>query len=235
MSQPQQQNYSVPNASHPLTQAGHKVDTVWFRFLSNLYVATGSGNAATTLPQTQAAVDALQAIIASAPSPAATPDLTRPFADLQKAVAAAAIPQPVMADLQRQIADLQRVISATWKPAAPLFPSYDMAVYVPGLIGAPTYALWRFIADRPFVLPVGLFGSRLACATAPTGAVSMNLQRNGSTIGTLNIAGAATTGTFTFTTRTTVLIGDILAVNPPASADATLASLNWTFAGQRLA
>ena len=49
-------------------------------------------------------------------------------ADLQKAVAAAAIPQPVVADLQRQIADLQRVISATWKPAAPLFPSYDMAV-----------------------------------------------------------------------------------------------------------
>ncbi len=169
MSQTAQQNYSIPTATQQITQAGHKVDTVWFRFLSNLYVSTGSGNATATLTETQAALAALEATVAAATA----------------APAVAASPQLVA--LQLQIADLQKRVAAAMQPAAPLFPSYDMAVYVPGLIGSPTYALWRFTADRPYVLPIGLFASKLACATAPQGNVSMNLQQNGTTIGTLNI------------------------------------------------
>jgi hypothetical protein len=217
VSQTAQQNYSIPTATQQITQAGHKVDTVWFRFLSNLYVSTGSGNATATLTETQAALAALEATVAAAIA----------------APAVAASPQLVA--LQLQVSDLQKRVAAAMQKSAPLFPSYDMAVYVPGLIGAPTYALWRFTADRPFVLPVGLSGSKLACAAAPTGPVAMNLKHNGTIVGTLNIAGSAIVGTFTFTAAVIVLIGDIIEVDAPASPDATLASLNWTFAGQRLA
>jgi len=44
-------------------------------------------------------------------------------------------------------------------------------------------------------------------------------------------AAGATTATFTMSSATTYLAGDILTVVAPSSPDATLANLAWTFVG----
>jgi Tfp pilus assembly major pilin PilA len=93
------------------------------------------------------------------------------------------------------------------------------------LSGAPSsnQRILGHIASRPFVLPVGLVGSRAACGVAPTGTWTASVVQNfTNTIGTVVIDAAATVATFTMPTATNFLAGDILTVSAPASTDATI-------------
>lgn len=109
---------------------------------------------------------------------------------------------------------------------------YDLAVYVSG---APTdlELVLRLAIARTFTLPVDLTGSQAKAKTAATGAVSFEIQRNSTAIGTINFAGGATTGTFTFTSEIDFAVGDIFEIFAPATADATLADISFTLIGTR--
>ena len=110
---------------------------------------------------------------------------------------------------------------------------YDVAGYVPGPVGAPGSALFDFVVVRPFLLPVSLVGSIAKCLIAPGASVTMNLQKNGATIGSINFAASSTTGTFTFGSPVGFQVNDSLALASPAMADTVFAGLAFTLAGQR--
>jgi hypothetical protein len=64
----------------------------------------------------------------------------------------------------------------------------------------------------------------------------IDVKKNGTNIGTVTFAAAATTGTFATTasgTPETFAAGDELRLVGPATADATLADIHITFAGTR--
>lgn len=78
-------------------------------------------------------------------------------------------------------------------------------------------------------------GSRFRCGTAPTGSFAIDVKKNGSTVGTITFAGAATTATFTTSggTSFTVADGDYIQLVAPASVDATMADIFGTLKGVR--
>ena len=74
---------------------------------------------------------------------------------------------------------------------------YDIAGYMPGMPTAGQ-TLFRIEMVRSVTLPASLTGSRAVCQTAPTAAVTLPIKQNGTSIGSINFAASATTGTFTF-------------------------------------
>lgn len=122
--------------------------------------------------------------------------------------------------------------SGKWIPVSP---SADQAF---GIAGAPTASQkvhLRSIARS--VRFVGDFlGSVAHAGTAATASTVFNVYKNGTLVGTITFAAAATTGTFSTdvgsgSTSVTFNIGDVLMVQAPASPDATLADISITLLG----
>lgn len=112
-------------------------------------------------------------------------------------------------------------------------PPYVISVFASGAYAASQVLLPN---EPPLAmsLPVGLTGSLPRCINAPTGAVAITIQKNGSSIGTINFAPLATTGTFTFTTATNFNgTGDEFRLIAPATPDVTFAGLYVSFLGAR--
>lgn len=101
-------------------------------------------------------------------------------------------------------------------------------------LGVPTNAelITRAVFDRTVTFPVSLTGSVASAGTASTGNVSFDLQKNGSSIGSV-VFNISATGTFTFGSSRTFNSGDVLTVVAPGTADATLANISITLAGTR--
>jgi hypothetical protein len=91
----------------------------------------------------------------------------------------------------------------------------------------------RHAPVRQFVLKASLTGSRAGCVVAPTSSATIKIKKNGSDVGSINIAGAATTATFTFSSDVTFTTSDTLTIVAPASADATLAGIFAVLKGIR--
>jgi hypothetical protein len=95
--------------------------------------------------------------------------------------------------------------------------------------------LTRFSVSRAFKLPAGLVGSYAESTVAPTSSVTYTIHNNGSTaLGTINFAAGQNIATFTMATEQSLVVGDILTVEAPATADATHDNIAWTFAGKLL-
>lgn len=103
------------------------------------------------------------------------------------------------------------------------------------LAGKPTASQTLFENDMVGgeTLPISLVGSVGGCDVAPTGNITCSITKNGSSIGTMNIASGATTATFTFGSAVTFSSGDVLGFFAPSSIDATLSGLRYTFIGTR--
>ena len=109
------------------------------------------------------------------------------------------------------------------------------------------YDLWLFFSGQPsagFVLlrnnftravtfPSGLSGSQAICQVAPSGSVTLQINKNGVSIGTVNFAAGATTGTFTFSSSVTFAAGDRLTITAPSPQDGTFATVGITLKGTR--
>jgi hypothetical protein len=120
---------------------------------------------------------------------------------------------------------------------------YAIAYYA-GQINAPAASeqiLTHAISGQlnTVTLPSGLPGSFGGCITAPTGTVTFTLQRvpagstTPATIGTMVIAAAAKTATFTFTADLVCNPGDLILAIAPSSSDATLKGVYFTLVGIR--
>ena len=102
----------------------------------------------------------------------------------------------------------------------------DMYIYIPPIAGTygPSQELYFSQPVRNIVFPNGLAGSNAGCRVAPTANVQVTLNKNGVSIGTVNIAAGATTATFTFTSTVTFNgLTDTFSITAPAMVDHTFA------------
>lgn len=109
---------------------------------------------------------------------------------------------------------------------------YDMAMFAPGVL-ANSQKLTRVNMARAVTFPSGLTGSYATAGVAATASTTFTITRNGTSIGSINFAASATTGTFTFSSAVTTAAGDIIQVTGPSTADATLADVSITLVGTR--
>jgi hypothetical protein len=101
--------------------------------------------------------------------------------------------------------------------------------------GLPTASLviQRYVFAGAVTLPSGLTGSQGTAAIAATATTTFSIRKNGANVGSMVFAAGATTASFTMTSTTVFLAGDILTVVAPVSPDATLANLAWTLVGSQ--
>jgi hypothetical protein len=102
----------------------------------------------------------------------------------------------------------------------------DFYIYIPPIAGTygSSQEIYYSKPPRTITFPVGLAGSTGGCRVAPTSNVSVGLFKNGSSIGSVNIAAAATTATYTFTSAITFAgVTDSFSISAPVTADPTFA------------
>ena len=87
--------------------------------------------------------------------------------------------------------------------------------------------LMRFSVNRDFDLPENLSGSKGESVVAPASAASYPIKKNGSQFGTMDFASGINDATFTVT-ATSFVVGDILTIEAPATADSTHDEISWT-------
>lgn len=109
---------------------------------------------------------------------------------------------------------------------------YDVAFM---LNGAPTatQCLCRVDFTRTVVFAAGLSPSHGIARTAATAQTDLDIQKNGSSVGTVRWAAAGTVASFIMASQTTFSAGDILEVFAPGSPDATLADVGVVLSGTR--
>jgi hypothetical protein len=104
-----------------------------------------------------------------------------------------------------------------------------------GSEAAPTASqvVLRFVAPTAITLPANLSTSFGKAGTAATASTTFNVQKNGSTIGTVVFASSGTVPTFTTSggAAQSLAAGDVLTLVAPASPDATLSLVGITIVG----
>ena len=109
--------------------------------------------------------------------------------------------------------------------------AFDVSGFFIGLPAA-TQLIGRFVAVRAFTLPVSLTGSKGRVVVNATVADALfDIQKNGSSIGTMTFAVATATATFIFASPVTFAAGDYLDVFGPGTPNAALSTVAWTFKG----
>jgi hypothetical protein len=105
---------------------------------------------------------------------------------------------------------------------------YDIGVYSPGTYANAQVTL-QLKLERKVVFAAAMVPSTALCTVNPTGAVSMNLLKNGVSFGTLAFT---TSGIPTYSSSgVTFNAGDILKITAPATADGTFAGVGIVLSG----
>ena len=133
------------------------------------------------------------------------------------------------------IDDLQAMFEAYFNTLySPLAAPFDAYTYSPGVPGASA-TLMRIPLVRSVVFPANFSGSYGISEVAATASTVFDVKKNGSSVGSITFAAAATTATFATAggTPVTFVAGDILSVIAPASPDTTLASVGFGITGVR--
>lgn len=121
-----------------------------------------------------------------------------------------------------------RALVAADLPAQP----FDVHAFYPGVPSASAIVT-RIPVARAVTFPSGLSGSYGKASVAATSTTNFDVQKNGSSVGTISFAASATSATFTAASAITLAAGDILAIVAPSTADATLANVGFVLAGTR--
>lgn len=87
------------------------------------------------------------------------------------------------------------------------------------------------IIVRASTIPINATGSLAIATVAATASTVFLIKQNGTQIGTITFAASGTTGTFSFPSAVTFAVGDVLEIDGPANADATLANIAITLKG----
>lgn len=109
---------------------------------------------------------------------------------------------------------------------------FDVAILAPGL-GTNNQVLLRVKLARAVTFPAGAALSQATASAAATGSTTFTLKKNGSSFATVNYAASASSGTWTQASDAVFAAGDLLEIDGPATADATLADVGITLAGVR--
>lgn len=109
----------------------------------------------------------------------------------------------------------------------------DIGVFVPGLPGDDAVVL-RYTPLRPMTIPDDAIGSVCNCEVDPASSAIFTIKRNGSNIGTITIAGGATTGSFTFSSPASFNgTTDVLEIVAPTPQDTDLVNVYIGIKGYR--
>jgi hypothetical protein len=109
---------------------------------------------------------------------------------------------------------------------------FDVGVTAPGL-GTNSQLLLRLKLARAVTFPAGAALSQAAASANATGSTTFTLKKNGTSFATINFAASAAVGTWTQASDAVFAAGDLLEIDGPATADATLADVGITLAGVR--
>lgn len=106
----------------------------------------------------------------------------------------------------------------------------DLATWI---IGEPTASqiVFRFIAVRALHFPASLTGSQAKAGVAATGSTVFDIQKNGSSVGSITFSASGTTGAFSAASAISLAAGDVLSIVAPGTPDATLADISITLKG----
>jgi len=111
---------------------------------------------------------------------------------------------------------------------------FDVQGFYPGIPTASAKVL-RVPIARAVTFAGNFVGSYFSASANATGSTVFDVQKNGSSIGSVTIAAGTTTATFTTTSGTSksFAAGDVLMVVCPGTPDTTLADPGFVFAGTR--
>ena len=107
-----------------------------------------------------------------------------------------------------------------------------VGVFIPG-VGSNAQVCLYLALTVGVKFPAGAANSYAKASVAATGSTTYTFKKNGGAFATVAFAGAGTTGTWTQASDSTFAAGDILEVDGPATADATLANIGFTLYGAR--
>lgn len=123
--------------------------------------------------------------------------------------------------------------SGYWEPGGPGgSPPYDVGAMVAGVPDADAVCL-RYKFPREVTFAAGLSPSQGTAAVAATAQTDFDIQRNGSSVGTMRFAASGTSATFIMASETAFSAGQVLTVVAPNTPDATLADISFVLAGTR--
>lgn len=117
---------------------------------------------------------------------------------------------------------------------APIAQPFDMHAFYPGIPTASAKVI-RVPIARAVTFAANFSGSYFAASANATATTVFDVQKNGSSIGSVSIASSGTTATFTTTSGTSksFAAGDVLSIIAPGTADATLADVGFVLVGSR--
>lgn len=109
---------------------------------------------------------------------------------------------------------------------------WDLSIFVPGTPSASAL-IARLIVPRAGSFPVNLVGSFATAEVAATATSTFDVLKNGVVQGTIEFAAASATGAFSLASGLSLVGGDVLAIQAPATPDASLSDISFTLAGSR--
>lgn len=111
---------------------------------------------------------------------------------------------------------------------------FDMHMMLPKTQSEASQVVYRGKVARAVSFADDFAGSQFTASANATGSTVFDVQKNGSSIGSVTIGAGGVTATFATTGgAVSFAAGDIFSLIGPASADATLANAAFTFAGTR--
>jgi len=110
----------------------------------------------------------------------------------------------------------------------------DIFYFEPG-VTTNSQLVFVYPITRQTEFPVDLSGSQVIANTAATASTVFSLKKNGTQFATITFAASGTVATFVAASSTTLSPGDYLTLVAPASADASLADIGFTFKVSNLA
>lgn len=111
--------------------------------------------------------------------------------------------------------------------SATVIVGYDVATSV---FGKPTdgEVVMRFRACRAYTLQSDQTNGQAKSSVAATASSVFTVAKNGVAVGTITFAASGTVGTIAIASNISFAIGDVLTITAPATADLTLADVDFT-------
>lgn len=106
---------------------------------------------------------------------------------------------------------------------------YDITASIFGLPANGETSV-RFVTVRAFNIAANFSGSYAKSSIAATASTVFSVQKNGSQVATITFASAGTSGTFSTQAAVSFAAGDRFSIVAPATADATLADIDFAIA-----
>lgn len=129
---------------------------------------------------------------------------------------------------------LYAYVGSAWVASATKVQPFDIGGYYPGIPTASVKVL-RVPIARAVTFPANFANSVGTASANATGSTAFDIQKNGSSVGTITYGAGSSSATFASSGGASVSFaaGDVLSIIAPATPDATLADVGIVLAGTR--